>query len=149
MATLKTCFKCGVEKTTDDFYRHPYMGDGLLGKCKECTKIDVWKDRQKNIEQKREYDRARASLPHRKALRQRTSSEWLIKHPDRKRAHSKLHYALRAGVVKRLPCWVCGEKAEAHHPDYSAPLDVVWLCPTHHKQAHAIANITWDMEKAA
>jgi hypothetical protein len=45
-------------------------------------------------------------------------------------------------------CFKCGiektpahdEKPEAHHPDYSAPLDVVWLCSAHHKQAHALIN---------
>jgi hypothetical protein len=37
---LKTCFKCGLQKTQNEFYKHPQMGDGLLGKCKECTKTD-------------------------------------------------------------------------------------------------------------
>lgn len=31
-------------------------------------------------------------------------------------------------------------KPEAHHPDYANPLDVVWLCPAHHKQAHALTT---------
>lgn len=149
MATLKTCFKCGAEKSISDFYKHPYMGDGHLGKCKECTKIDVWKDRQKKLQEKREYDRERASLPHRKELRSRTTKEWQMAFPDRRAAQSALRRAVLTGAVKKLPCWVCGEEAEAHHPDYSSPLDVVWLCPAHHKQAHAIATITWSQEKSA
>lgn len=40
----KVCFKCGKEKILDDFYKHPQMGDGHLGKCKECNKKDT-KDR--------------------------------------------------------------------------------------------------------
>lgn len=39
--TRKVCFKCRVEKAIDDFYKHPKMADGHLGKCKECTKLDV------------------------------------------------------------------------------------------------------------
>lgn len=35
--SVKTCFKCGKEKSLDEFYTHPRMKDGHLGKCKECT----------------------------------------------------------------------------------------------------------------
>ncbi len=56
------------------------------------------------------------------------------------KARSKLRRALLAGVVKREPCTKCGLKAEAHHPDYSKPLDVVWLCKIHHKIEHARIN---------
>ena len=53
-------------------------------------------------------------------------------------AHNAVSKAvLRKGLIPH-PCWVCGEKAEAHHPDYDRPLDVVWLCQPHHKQAHAL-----------
>jgi hypothetical protein len=38
---LKKCFKCGKEKSTNEFYAHKAMSDGHLGKCKECTKKDV------------------------------------------------------------------------------------------------------------
>jgi len=37
---MKKCFKCGVEKPLEDFYKHKKMEDGHLGKCKTCTKND-------------------------------------------------------------------------------------------------------------
>jgi len=40
MLKTKVCFKCKKEKTIDNFYKHPKMTDGFLGKCKECTKKD-------------------------------------------------------------------------------------------------------------
>ena len=45
--------------------------------------------------------------------------------------------AIKAGKLLKLPCFCCGDlETEAHHPDYSAPLDVVWLCKKHHQEIH-------------
>lgn len=46
--------------------------------------------------------------------------------------------SLRIGNIARLPCEVCGaEKVDAHHDDYSKPLEVRWLCRRHHRLHHA------------
>ncbi|MFC3331681.1 hypothetical protein ACFOEM_04310 [Paenalcaligenes hominis] len=38
----------------------------------------------------------------------------------------------------RGDCEVCGKsKVDAHHDDYSKPLEVRWLCREHHMQHHA------------
>jgi hypothetical protein len=37
----KVCFKCNEQKELKDFYTHPKMKDGYLGKCKICTKLDT------------------------------------------------------------------------------------------------------------
>ena len=40
--------------------------------------------------------------------------------------------------LERMPCEICGDSiVEAHHDDYSKPLEVRWLCQSHHKQWHA------------
>ena len=44
---------------------------------------------------------------------------------------------LKAGKLVRKPCERCGApSAQAHHKDYSKPLDVTWLCPKDHKARH-------------
>ena len=135
---MKECFKCNVTKPLSEFYKHKMMADGHLNKCKDCTKKDVASHREENIEKIRAYDRARSSLPHRKTLSIQVNKKWREEHPERRKAHHTLRYAVIKGIVKPHPCWVCGEKAEAHHPDYSSPLDVVWLCSVHHSQTHAL-----------
>lgn len=80
----------------------------------------------------------RASQPHRKANAKRVIERWKEEHPKRRAAQVAVGNAVRDGRLVKLRCLVCGNKAEAHHPDYDRPLDVVWLCPAHHKQAHAL-----------
>ena len=134
---MKQCFKCGVTKPLDEFYAHTRMADGHLNKCKECTKLDASRRRHGDKrEQVLAYDRARASQPHRVDQRRAIYSKWKQEHPDRRHAQSVLGHAVRSGKVRPQPCWVCGSKAEAHHPDYQRPTDVVWLCRPHHMQAH-------------
>lgn len=136
--TTKCCFKCLCEKPIETFYKHAMMKDGYLNKCKECTKSEAVKNRLNKIEKYRAYDKMRAAMPHRVAQTKRVVREWRIAHPERKAANTALGYAVRTGKVQKQPCWVCGLKAVAHHPDYSRPLEVVWLCQPHHKQAHAL-----------
>jgi hypothetical protein len=63
--------------------------------------------------------------------------------PQSKQAYDsrrKLKRAVSRGKIVPLPCEVCGEKAEAHHPSYDMPLVVVWLCREHHREAHAVTK---------
>jgi hypothetical protein len=145
----KRCFKCLCDKPLDAFYKHAQMGDGHLNKCKECTKNDVMKHRQEHWESVRAYDRLRASQPHRVASRLRIVADYNEKYPHRKKANTAVARAVREGRLKKQPCWVCGEKAVAHHPDYDRPLDVVWLCQPHHKQAHALVANELQQKAAA
>lgn len=141
----KACFKCGVEKTLAEFYRHPAMADGHLNKCKDCTKKDAHEHRHgKGRERVLAYDRERAKTPERVAHRAATVAKWNSDHPDRRKAHAALRRAVKSSLVTPWPACAVPEctssRPVAHHPDYDRPLDVVWLCQAHHKQAHAITQ---------
>ena len=138
------CKNCNTEKLAADFYASNKT------QCKECVKAAVIKNRIAKIEYYRSYDKFRASMPHRVAARteyQKTpagiashvaaSERWAANHPERRKASFAVSNAVRDGKLFKTPCQVCGiEKVEGHHPDYSRPLDVVWLCTPHHKEIH-------------
>lgn len=137
------CKTCGAEKEAHDFYANDRT-------CKECRKAMVRANRAAKIEHYKAFDRARANLPHRvaarvayqktdafKATRAQVTARYRHNHPGRNAANAAVAKALRSGALHPLPCQVCGGKAEAHHPDYSNFLGVVWLCVNHHAQLHA------------
>lgn len=56
--------------------------------------------------------------------------------PKNSARHISKH-AIESGKLVRQPCEKCGsEPTEAHHDDYSKPLDVRWLCKPCHGQEH-------------
>lgn len=57
--------------------------------------------------------------------------------PEKLRARIMAICARRAGKLVRQPCEKCGvEQTDAHHDDYSKPLEVRWLCRAHHLELH-------------
>lgn len=149
--SIKTCFKCLEVKLLTEFYKHSQMADGHLNKCKECAKRDANQHRADNLEQAKEYDRHRGGLPHRRLARDRYAKTergkcrhragkmaYHQRHPLKRAAHIETGNAIRDGKIARQPCEKCGEvRSEAHHDDYSKPLDVRWLCKKHHDEHHA------------
>ena len=99
--------------------RHARNGD-----CVQCRREHKKRNEQRHPERQRERKR-----------------RWRIKwrhDPERERKRMMrylVYYAIRTGVLTPTPCKYCGaSKVEAHHPDYSKPLEVEWVCrPCHHK----------------
>jgi hypothetical protein len=146
MDEFRLCKQCDCVKPLEYFYV------SNLARCKECVKASVRANRAEKIEYYTEYEKSRANLAHRVAARAQYAKtdagkaahkSALLrsrqKFPGKSRARSLLWKAIIRGKIKPHPCWVCGEKAHGHHPDYDRPLEVVWLCAVHHKAAHAAA----------
>lgn len=132
----KQCFKCRAVLPLDEFYRHPRMADGHLNKCKLCARLDVMANRVRKLQYYREYDRTRSARSG--SSGDKLSNRRYHRHyPHKRAAHQATSVAIRDGRLIRQPCEVCGhEPAEAHHDDYSKPLDVRWLCTKHHAEHH-------------
>ena len=139
---LKKCFKCGVPKERSEFYAHPRMADGLIGKCKKCNKQDNNQNRAKKLEYYREYDRERYSNdPIRHEYNDKKSAESRKKHPSHSRAHCAVARAVKNGrLLRPNKCSVCDAegKLHAHHDSYLKEdyLKVTWLCTPCHSSIH-------------
>lgn len=76
-------------------------------------------------------ERSRVSRPY--------GSRWTL--DDMLTAHRIMQNALRRGTLVRYPCEVCGDpKSEGHHDNYDQPLDIKWLCRTHHAARHRLVG---------
>ena len=117
----KRCAKCHADKAACDFSRSSGNKDGLQSYCKLCAKA--------------------ANKGHRRTITAEKRRSLKMKYKERNRAQyiawKRVEQAVLMGKLKKLPCEVCStENTEAHHDDYTKPLEVSWLCDTHHRLLH-------------
>ena len=162
---MQVCKVCKIEKPFDDFYKHKNMLSGYLTTCKKCKnkrtrdnwnnlskekKLEISRNRTPNKEAKLKYSRSEKAKNKQKnyintekgkEVRKKACLNWIEKNKKKRQAHNAISIALRNKTISKLPCFVCGNsEVEAHHPNYDAPLDVIWLCTKHHAQLHLEAR---------
>ena len=159
----KTCTRCGIRKQLPDFHKDRTAKDGLQLRCKDCAKIYYETHRKNRLSYSKAYhkahkkDRTNYQKAHKKELaewrrspkgreiRKRADTKYHLKHPERRIALGVVCYVVKIGKLKRsVFCEECGlpAKTEGHHPDYSKPLDVVWLCKKCHEKIKNFTKIT-------
>lgn len=88
-------------------------------------------------ERVREADRLRYQTPARKAVTAARAKAWALQYPEKAAAQTAVGNAVRDGRLEKEACLFCDSLAvHGHHHDYSQPLAVTWLCPSHHAVAH-------------
>ncbi|MCA2656375.1 hypothetical protein [Microcystis sp. M061S2] len=62
-----------------------------------------------------------------------------IKFPLKHRARDIVRKRIKRGTLLKEPCSICKstERIQAHHEDYSKPLNIIWLCEKCHRKEHA------------
>jgi len=112
----------------------------------------MYKDREKYLANQRKYNRTHSKQ------RVELSRKWKLENPEKAKeqnrrmamkyyydpksvikwkARKKLRYEVSMGRIAKYPCVECGDiKSQAHHEDYSKPLEVIWLCRKHHMEKH-------------
>lgn len=127
---FKLCAMCKETKPVEDFYPSKQTRDGRRSYCRKC-----WHEAPSIQEA---YRRHRKSKKFHDNLQRRRRDD-----PEYRRKYLIRMFtgiAAQLGVITRQPCEVCGDpKVQAHHTDYSKPLEVRWLCKVHH-QSHGHAG---------
>ena len=128
--------------------RLPSCSCGECRKCQRNTYMREWYRKKtaergspatghRNPEVARRSDAKRSGSETRRASLASGAKRQRDKNPEKYRARYTLTNAVRDGRVTKQPCTICGKgKVEAHHPDYTKPLEVLWFCRPHHKAHH-------------
>ena len=149
---MKTCTVCKQQKLLSEFNKSAKGSGGLSSMCRLCASEkhrEYYKANREKIltvtgkYQKQNRDKVRE--PKRRSACRRAESIRMSKRnanrqrPEISRAHRMVAAAIKSGRLLKKPCEKCGNgNSQAHHDDYSKPLDVRWLCSLHHNQHHAV-----------
>ena len=103
-----------------------------------CALDMPYKDKEKRLALVRDWRKRNSSYD--KEWRKKNPDivkKFLVKDKEKSRARSTLRRSVWLGKIDKLPCSICGElKVEAHHQDYTKPLEVIWFCRIHHEKHH-------------
>jgi hypothetical protein len=145
---LRNCKECLEQKSINDYYA------SNKSSCKTCVAKGVRENRYKNIDYYRSYDRYRYRIDENRKEHCRNAGKNFDKekkieaqrvsrknNPEKYLARQRVKRALeKSKITKDDKCFFCEKDKElqAHHHDYSKPLDVFWLCSTCHGKLHTI-----------
>lgn len=142
---MKKCAECGRELALTEFNKNRNSKDGHQDRCRECfsryNRERYLKNREKTKRMVKEYKEANP----RKVFETRMKS--FSKNPSEERLRKLVQAAMKCGeLVNPGVCSGCGctseeRRIEAHHYDYSKPLDVIWVCTPCHRQLDARRRI--------
>ncbi len=147
------CSKCREPKTDDGFPKNKRYSNGLHPWCRLCLGKATKKWRENNRERVRVSSRKWRESEHGRNVLQkwrennrekvqagyrRKAAARNLRSPEKVYARRQANLARSRGDLVPEPCEVCGttEDIQGHHNDYSKPLEVRWLCRTHHNEHH-------------
>lgn len=134
---MKKCSGCEEAKALNEFHKLPSGKHGVNGRCKACRKAYSQEFYNKNKKRILPNQRLYIRTERGRAFKLANGLRMIKKYPEKYKARYMTRNAIRHGKLIRGICEVCQTKTvEAHHDDYSKPLDVRWFCMIHHKEKH-------------
>lgn len=130
------CKTCNKEYTTEFRY--------IKSKFCSVTCFNIYRDKHKlTKDQKREKERVRArkyySTDKGKQIVKNIAKKWRQINYSKYYARILVNRAVNARkIIKPKVCSRCinTKYIQGHHPDYSKPLEVIWLCISCHRKEH-------------
>ncbi len=78
-----------------------------------------------------------------KARKNKTHKEAQKRNYSKYVSRWKVYGAIKSGKVKKGKCVGCKSvETQAHHEDYSKPLEVIWMCAKCHARHHKLERLT-------
>lgn len=122
----RACSTCKIVKLLEEFASNKSR-DKISGRSYECRICErkrsreyYLKHKEKLLKKQKEYYKVRKEVS-----------------PEKIRARELVKVAVKSGKLIKEPCIVCLDtEVQGHHPDYSKPLEVKWLCVLHHRELH-------------
>ena len=151
-ARCKSCAKL-AQSTPDKRIRANELRRkrGKSEKCKEANRQWAKTEAGKKCQRakgKRHYWKHRDKLLAQQAIFRQTEAFKIsieqnrLKYPEKREAHIKVSNAIARGhLIRPEKCTICFAecKPDAHHFDYSQPLNVIWACKKCHNAFHSCA----------
>lgn len=134
---MKKCERCGVNFIPDKYNPKQKRCGSIKNKI-GCTYL-FQKERMC------EYNKKYRKTDEYKIYNRKKIKEYYKNNPIKYKVRHKVFAALKNGTLKKpLKCEKCNKKLflEGHHPDYSKPLKVIWLCKKCHIETDRL-NITY------
>lgn len=133
LMTNRTCYVCRQTSGLDNFYATAYM-------CKPCHRV---RDAERKGRAK-----VRNDTPAARERKRKWQAENRVAQANKQNARRITRTYIARGVLVRPDrCESCHLPAfrsdgvsaiQAHHDDYSKPVDVRWLCPKCHRAWHKL-----------
>lgn len=160
------CSQCKEHKEREAFGKDKSAARGFAYRCFDCQKAHYEANKERYKEKRLRYaknyrlqNRERLAQEFRDFRKQKTKTDpegfrklryrYMQKYKDnnalKTSCRMKYDSAIAMGKLVREPCVICGElKTDGHHADYTKPLDVMWLCRSHHLAWHRVFKVEQD-----
>ena len=131
--TVWYCPGCHGWKSSDGYYKDKRTPNGLKSQCKDCHIEGNMRTRNPENARRinREHMRRARKTDSKKFRSRERAAGRKRKHTKKTEARYQLNLAVKRGdIIRPKKCSVCNKEKRitAHHPDYSKPLNVIWLC---------------------
>ena len=125
---MKICSKCKINKKEKEYYHSSYFTPGHRV-CILC----ILKTHRKTYNSKKEKARNKLRADKFKIYHDNNRKRY----PEKYKAREITRRAVKSGKIIKKCCKICKNiNTEIHHPDYTKPLNVIWLCRKHHLALH-------------